>query len=140
MKKMALWLGLLLVLAVPGLAEEPVAYEPGTVLLKFKIEAVLGGHEVAMSPSVATVSGKEATITVDSDDKKRPLVLSVSCTPVVEGKLIHLKLSVRIQAGERSLQRSLELTTPDGQTVKLEDKNDENHERFALSVLSQISR
>lgn len=140
MRKMAWWFGLLLMLAVPGLAQEPVAYGPGTVLMKFKIEAVLGGHEVAMSPAVATASGKEATITVNSDDKTRPLLLSVSCTPVVEGNLIHLKLRVRIQAGAKSLERSLELTTPDGQTTRLEDKNDETHERFALSVLTQISR
>lgn len=140
MRKIAIWLGLLLTLAGSSWAQEPVAYGPGTVLMKFKIEAVLGGHEVSMAPAVATASGKEATITVGSDDKARPLLLSVSCTPVVDGNLIHLKLLVRIQSGEKSLERSLELTTSDGQTTKLEDKNEEAHERFALSVLTQISR
>lgn len=124
----------------PARAQEPVAYGPGSVLMKFKIEAVLGGHEVAMAPAVATASGKEAVITVASDDKSRPLRLTVACTPVVEGTLIHLKLDIRIQAGEKSMQRSLELTTVDGQTTRLEDKNDEAQERFALSVLTQITR
>lgn len=116
-----------------------IAARPGDVRIDLALKVSFkSGRRIQMKPALVVGNDKTATTIVRSDDKSRPMEVTITVHPtaVEGGKAIHLRITVVVKAGDEQLTRTMDVTTLSG--IENESVDETASEKYRLSVLAKI--
>lgn len=140
MRTLAL-LGTFLALIASASAETMAKAPAGSIILDFKIEALLGRRAMKAHPKVAVGNGKEAEVKIVDDEDGSSLMVMVLPTRLEkpgEPVRIELKVEVRAEAEGKSIRRQMKLVTAPDEPAKLQDEDKEAGTSLSLEVRASI--
>ncbi|MGE0495949.1 MAG: hypothetical protein AB7S38_42480 [Vulcanimicrobiota bacterium] len=128
---------------VAGASAEPVVAKapPGSIILDFKIEAVLGKRAMRAHPKVAVGNGKEAEVKIVDDEDGSSLAVKVLPTRIEkagEPVRIELKVEVVAEAEGKTIRRQMKFVTAPGEAAKMQDEDKEGATSLAVEVRASI--